>query len=139
MPGVGTLSIAQVGSEPGQIVEPGDGNALSAASSGRHHVLVCQGEPCRRGGAAQLWRLLRTEQQRLIDEAKGRHIHLTKTGCLGPCGRSPVVQIYPQGVVYGSLEPEDLTRVIESHIRRDQPLAELAVPEAELAKLSLGS
>lgn len=118
---------------------PDAGTAAAPPSSGRHHVLVCQGEPCRRGGAAQLWRLLRTEQQRLIDEAKGRHIHLTKTGCLGPCGHSPVVQIYPQGVVYGSLEPEDLTRVIESHIRRDHPLAELTVPEAELAKLSLGS
>lgn len=118
---------------------PDAGTATATPLSGRHHVLVCQGEPCRRGGAAQLWRLLRTEQQRLIDEAKGRHIHLTKTGCLGPCGHSPVIQIYPQGVVYGSLEPEDLTRVIESHIRRDHPLTELTVPEAELAKLSLGS
>lgn len=118
---------------------PGDDAALAPSSPGRHHVLVCQGEPCRRGGAAQLWRLLRTEQQKLISEGKGHHIHLTKTGCLGPCRFSPVIQIYPQGTVYGPLEPEDLTRVIESHIRRDQPLGDLQVHEAEQAQTTKGA
>ena len=97
------------------------------ASTGRHHVLVCQGEQCRRGGAAPLWRGLRAEQQRLIDEGKGREIHLTKTGCLGPCRFSPVIQVYPHGAVYGPLEPEDLERVIESHIRRDRPVLDLTI------------
>ena len=88
----------------------------------------------RRGGAAQLWRMLRGEQQKLIGEGKGHRIHLTKTGCLGPCRFSPVIQIYPQGTVYGPMEPEDLTRVIESHLRRDQPVEALVVHEAEPAR-----
>jgi (2Fe-2S) ferredoxin len=118
---------------------PGDDAAGAPSSPGRHHVLVCQGEPCRRGGAAQLWRLLRAEQQRLIDDGQGHQIHLTKTGCLGPCRFSPVIQVYPQGTVYGPLEPEDLTRVIESHIRRDQPLGDLQVHETEQARADKGA
>ena len=137
-PAVGDLSPVQAseGTFAGGL---GDANAMTTASTGRHHVLVCQGESCRAGGAAQLWRLLRTEQQRLIDEAKGRHIHLTKTGCLGPCRFSPIAQIYPHGTVYGPLEPEDLKRVIESHIRRDQPVAELTVRDVEQARPARGS
>ncbi len=118
---------------------PGDDAAGAPGSPGRHHVLVCQGEPCRRGGAAQLWRLLRAEQQELIDDGHGRHIHLTKTGCLGPCRFSPVIQIYPQGTVYGPLEPEDLKRVIESHIRSDQPVGDLLVHETEQARTAKGA
>jgi (2Fe-2S) ferredoxin len=83
--------------------------------------------------------LLRVEQQKLIDEGQGRQIHLTKTGCLGPCRFSPVIQIYPQGTVYGPLEPEDLKRVIESHIRRDQPVVELLVHESGQAQTAKGS
>jgi predicted RND superfamily exporter protein/(2Fe-2S) ferredoxin len=136
-PGVGTLPPAQVGGESPQSGQ-GDGTARLPSSAGRHHVLVCQGEPCRRGGAAQLWRLLRAEQQELIGEGQGHRIHLTKTGCLGPCRFSPVIQVYPQGTVYGPLEPDDLTRIIESHLRRDQPVGGLVVHEAELAKMARG-
>ena len=104
-----------------------------SAQPGRHHVLVCQGEQCRRGGAAVLWRSLRAEQQRLIDQGQGGRIHLTKTGCLGPCRYSPVLQIYPQGSVYGPLEAEDLARVIEGHIRHNQPVQDLIIDANALA------
>ena len=69
----------------------------------------------------------------LIDEGKGSNIHLTKTGCLGPCRFSPVIQIYPQGTVYGALKPKDLMRIIQGHIRQDQPVADLSVHRTELA------
>jgi predicted RND superfamily exporter protein/(2Fe-2S) ferredoxin len=136
--GDGALPTAKVGGEAAQ-GGPGNGTARSATSTGCHHVLVCQGEPCRRGGAAQLWRLLRAEQQKLIDDGQGHQIHLTKTGCLGPCRFSPVIQIYPAGTVYGPLELEDLKRVIESHIRCDQPVGDLLVHETEQARADKGA
>lgn len=109
------------------VASQGHEHAAKPNPSGRHHVLVCQGDQCRRGGAALLWRALRTEQQRFVDKGQGEKIHLTKTGCLGPCRFSPVLQIYPQGTVYGPLEAEDLERVIEGHIRRDRPVEDLIV------------
>ncbi len=57
----------------------------SPVAAGHHRVLVCQGEACRRGGAAHLWRLLRPAQRELIDEGRGRDIQRTKAGYLGPC------------------------------------------------------
>ena len=36
---------------------------------------------------------------------------VTNTGCIGPCGVGPVVIVYPDGVWYQKVQPEDVDEI----------------------------
>lgn len=109
------------------------GQALTA-----QHVLVCQGADCKAAGAAALWRRLRLEEDRQWAADPGHALRLTKTGCLGHCAHAPVVQVYPDGAVYGALEGDDLRRVTLEHLRQGRPVACLAITTPHLRPQAQG-
>lgn len=96
-------------------------------ASSAPHVLVCYGEDCKDAGAQVLWRHLRREEKRQIAQHPASALRLTKTSCLGQCAFAPVVQVYPEGVIYGPLQGDKLTRVLHEHLRQGEPVAELAI------------
>ncbi len=49
----------------------------------------------------------------------------TNRGCLDQCELGPTVVVYPEAVWYGSVKPEDVDEIIESHIVGGQPVARL--------------
>jgi (2Fe-2S) ferredoxin len=53
---------------------------------------------------------------------------LTKTGCLGTCEQGPTVLVYPEGVMYQKVVPDDVVTIIEEHILGDQPVERLKMP-----------
>ena len=53
---------------------------------------------------------------------------LTSTGCLGTCDAGPSVLIYPEGVMYGGVTPDDVNVIIEEHLLGDTPVQRLQVP-----------
>ena len=63
------------------------------------------------------------EQQKLW----GR-IAVTGCGCLGTCGNGPSVLVYPEGVMYGGVTPDDVAVIIEQHLLSDKPVEKLIVP-----------
>jgi len=42
------------------------------------------------------------------------------------------VVVYPEGVWYGRVKPEDVDEIIESHILGDKPVERLRIPDAIL-------
>ncbi len=88
----------------------------------RSHVLVCGGTPCVLKGAKTLKDLLNKELNRynLADE-----IRVVETGCLGPCDEGPVIVVYPEGTMYGRLQPSDIPRIVQSHLLKGRILQEL--------------
>ncbi len=52
-----------------------------------------------------------------------------KTGCLDVCAFGPGVVVYPEGVFYGGVTPEDVDEIFESHILNDKPVERLMLPE----------
>jgi len=52
---------------------------------------------------------------------------LTTTGCLGPCMKGPTVMVYPDGVMYASLTPEDVPTIIAQHLKGGEPVEELLI------------
>ncbi len=95
----------------------------------KRRVLVCQGGPCNHAGAAMVWGHLRNEQKRLDLRQAGDGMMSARTSCLGPCHLAPVVQVFPEGTWYGGVDEAGIDRIIESHLLRGEPVAELAYPQ----------
>jgi len=91
---------------------------------GRHphgpftHLLLCTGEACREGGALAVLRAL---EEGLRDLAS--LVQLTPTPCLGRCGKGPILVAYPEGVVYGGLEPRDVPLLRRTHLEAGELFA----------------
>jgi len=55
-----------------------------------------------------------------IEASNMQGIIVTKTGCIGFCGREPIVQVKrgsDPNVIYGGVTPEVVFRILDEHIR----------------------
>lgn len=82
----------------------------------KRRVLVCMGGPCHAAGAAVIWGHLRNEQKRLSLRTAGEGTMSAKASCLGPCGLAPVLQVWPEGTLYGGVDEAGADRIIERHL-----------------------
>lgn len=103
---------------------PKDEGSLVPAQ--KYRVLVCAGGPCNDAGSATLWGHLRNEQDRLKLRSTGDGMMSCKTSCLGPCNLAPVVQVWPDGTVYGCVDEAGIDRILAEHIGTGRVVADLA-------------
>ena len=98
----------------------------------KHHVLVCMnqrppGHPrgsCASVGASSVFETMMGEmEKRNLFET----IMVTGTFCMGPCDKGPSVVVYPEGVWYGQVKPEDVAEIFDSHLEKDQPVERLRI------------
>ena len=54
---------------------------------------------------------------------------VTNAGCMGPCSMGPVVVVYPEGVWYTKVKPEDVEEILDSHIIGGKKVERLELPE----------
>ncbi len=47
------------------------------------------------------------------------------TGCMGLCSYGPMIMIYPEGILYVKLTPEDVDRIVEGHLYRGEYVEDL--------------
>jgi (2Fe-2S) ferredoxin len=45
---------------------------------------------------------------------RGLEIMVTNTGCFGICDKGPIVVIYPEGIWYGSVTPDDVEEIMDA-------------------------
>jgi NADH-quinone oxidoreductase subunit F len=95
--------------------------------STRCHVLVCTGAGCVASGALEIRDALRAEIDR---KGLGKECRVVETGCLGPCAIGPVAVIYPEGVFYQGLKPDDAAEIVEEHLLKGRVVARLVHKEA---------
>jgi len=101
-----------------------------------YHILVCTnqrppGHPrgsCGENGAQTLLEKfsMGIESKMLFEKAI-----ISSTSCLGPCSMGPVVIVYPDGVWYNKVKPEDVEEILEQHIVQGKKVERLEV-SAEL-------
>ncbi|WP_178915681.1 CbiX/SirB N-terminal domain-containing protein [Natronomonas gomsonensis] len=83
------------------------------------HVAVCTNRTCAGDGAATvLERLRQAVRERDVDA------RITRSSCLGQCGDGPNVAVYPDGVWYGEVSPDDADRIASS-LDRDRIVSQL--------------
>lgn len=86
------------------------------------HVLVCRGPRCSVEGAGESAATLsRTLDERGLGDDD---VLQTVTGCLFPCGRGPVMAVYPDGVWYEGMRPERVERMVDEHLCEGRPVSE---------------
>jgi (2Fe-2S) ferredoxin len=98
----------------------------------KYHIFICENlreasDPkgsCARKGSAEI-------RTALKDEIKKRGlrgvVRANQSGCLDACEFGPSVVVYPEGIWYGGVRPEDVSEIIESHILNDKPVERLLI------------
>ena len=95
----------------------------------RFHVFVCtQQKPegvacCPQNGALSVLQALEHE---LAAQKLEAEVQVTTSGCLGLCDDGPILIVYPEGVWYRKVTPEDVPEVVASHLRGGQLASRLA-------------
>ena len=88
----------------------------------RKHILVCGNIDCSSRGSIKTLAVIRSElkKRNLL-----KQIAVTKTSCMGHCGDGPTLVIYPDGIWYRNVNPEDALEIVDEHIVNDRLVARL--------------
>jgi (2Fe-2S) ferredoxin len=55
----------------------------------------------------------------------GGRIRINHAGCFSQCGNGPMAVVYPEGVWYAALTPDDAQEIVERHFVGGEPVARL--------------
>ena len=88
----------------------------------RGHVLVCAGTGCVASGSQKV--KAEFEKQLAAFDLENE-IKIVETGCHGFCEKGPVVIVYPEGIFYCQVKPEDTKEIVEEHLLKGRPVKRL--------------
>jgi NADH-quinone oxidoreductase subunit F len=98
----------------------------------RSHVLVCAGAGCVSSGCREVRDAL---VQGITEYGLQGEIKVIETGCIGSCDLGPIVVIYPEGVFYQKLKPEDARLIAQEHLFKGRVVKRLLYTEPATTKL----
>jgi len=92
----------------------------------RSHVLVCVDPECLKKGAHEVMDAFQDElvAQGLIDE-----VQVLETSRIGGCDHGPELMVYPEGVHYSNLTPDDMPYLVEEHFLKGRPAQKFITEE----------
>lgn len=101
----------------------------------RSHVLVCIDPECLSKGAHEVLDALQDElvAQGLIDE-----VQVLETSRIGGCSAGPELMVYPEGIHYAGLTPDDIPFLVEEHFLKGRPVKKFQYQMEVIADEELG-
>src|SRR5271157_454530 len=108
----------------------------------RLHVFVCdqkkpEGVPCCSGrGSEKVIDALRRE---VAARGLDNEVQITVCGSFGLCERGPNMVVYPEGVWYSAVAPEDVAQIVREHFQDGRVAARLANTDAEALRHEIAS
>jgi (2Fe-2S) ferredoxin len=84
-------------------------------------VLICQNRTCRRQGSQQV--------KAAFQQYNLEGIEIIGSGCLGECGNGVMVLILPEKIWYWHIQPRDVSRIVEEHLKHNLPVKTLLDPK----------
>jgi len=92
----------------------------------RSNVMICEGTGCAASQAREILTALKGEIHRhgLDDE-----IRIVQTGCRGFCAMGPIVMVYPEGIFYCQVKPDDVSHLVEETLLKGRIVERLAYQE----------
>ena len=106
-----------------------------------HHVFICENKRpdgdlrgccCGRGAEA----VRQAFKEELHRRGLRGQVRANGAGCLDACAQGPAVVVYPEGVWYGHVRPEDVPEIVERHLVGGQPVERLRLHDLEAGKKS---
>jgi NADH:ubiquinone oxidoreductase subunit F (NADH-binding)/(2Fe-2S) ferredoxin/NAD-dependent dihydropyrimidine dehydrogenase PreA subunit len=79
----------------------------------RAHVLVCSGTGCT---SAKSLQIIDNLEKELTEQGLNKEVKVVKTGCFGLCAEGPIMVVYPEGVMYFRISPEDVHEIVSEHL-----------------------
>ena len=99
-----------------------------------HHIFICTnqrpaGHP--RGSCGEHDAMAVMERMGMAIETKGLfgQVLITNASCMGPCSMGPVMVVYPEGVWYNKVKPDDVDEILDQHIGQGKKVERLEMPE----------
>ncbi|GAB4387743.1 MAG: NADH-quinone oxidoreductase subunit NuoF [Thermodesulfovibrionales bacterium] len=94
----------------------------------RVNMMACGGTGCIASGVMKV-------RDALMDELRKRglenEVNVVLTGCNGFCAQGPIMTVYPDGIFYEKLTPEDVPLLVEEHLIKGRPVEKLMYKEPE--------
>ncbi len=94
----------------------------------RADVLVCGGTGCVSSGSLKVMEVLRAELERV---GLSQEVRVVETGCRGFCAQGPIMVIYPDGIFYCQVKPEDVPVIVEETLLKGRIVQRLVYSEPE--------
>lgn len=98
----------------------------------KHHIFVCTS--CRINGTQQGYcyqqkgvNIVQNFLEEIDDRELSGDVLINNTGCFGICDKGPIVVVYPEGVWYGNVSPDDVERIMDEHIEGGTPVEDLLI------------
>jgi len=94
------------------------------------HVFVCENERpddhprgcCSAKGSMEILRRLKEETEKAGLRPR---VRINAAGCLSLCENGPMVVVYPEGVWYARVSPEDVDEIVRDHLAGGKPVERL--------------
>ena len=69
----------------------------------------------------------------MASDLKGydKEIQVIRTGCFGLCAAGPIVVVYPAGVYYSHVTPDDVEEIVNEHLIKGRPVQRLIYKEMD--------
>jgi (2Fe-2S) ferredoxin/2-polyprenyl-3-methyl-5-hydroxy-6-metoxy-1,4-benzoquinol methylase len=106
----------------------------------RYHVFVCdlqkpEGIPCcAMRGAAKVVEALRKE---VAESGLSNEVQITPCASLGLCDRGPNMVVYPEGVWYSNVMPQDVPEIVRNHFQSGRVVERLVNKDAAVLKAEI--
>ena len=89
----------------------------------RRHLFVCTGgKTCPTQGSGAVHAALKDA---CFAAGLGGDIRINKSGCFAQCGHGPMIAVWPEGRWYAAVRAEDVPEILETDLRRGQPVERL--------------
>jgi len=84
-----------------------------AQSPGTFDIALCMGTSCISTASALVCKALEEEITKCGLEKK---VNIVRTGCNGFCAVGPIMVMYPGGILYHGMKPDDVPEIVSEHI-----------------------
>ena len=84
----------------------------------------------------EVWRSRRPWLRNSRKRGLSEEIKIVETGCNGFCAMGPIMVVYPEGVIYMQIKPEDIPELVEEHLVKGRVLERLLYREPDDGRAS---